>query len=65
MLIRLTQSILISQKRKGIFLAKACVLLMRFSGCRVKSLRLKYFQTFIKILCVKIILKYLANTKHI
>jgi hypothetical protein len=53
------------ENAKAFYLARACVLLIRFSGRRVKSLRLKYFQTFIKILCVKIIPKYLENTKHI
>jgi hypothetical protein len=39
------------ENAKTFYLAKACVLLMRFSGCRVKRpFSLKYFQTISKIL---------------
>jgi hypothetical protein len=56
----------ISRKLKGILFSKGLCSLNAFFRLQSETtLRLKYFQTFIKILCVKTILKYLVNTKHI
>jgi hypothetical protein len=57
--------ILIFRKRNGILFSKGLRSLNAFFRLQNESLRLKYFQTFLKILYIKIVLKYVETTKHI